>query len=570
MQTENAAMRKQANKNRWDLAFLLGMLVILGIYLYKLPLGTPTADEAFYLTIPQRLLQGDVFFVDEWHGSQLYCLYTAPFLALRNLFTSTGDGVILYWRYCYLAVHSLLCLTMYLRLRKTYRWGAAVGVLILYLFTPYDIHALCYNALGLDMMALTASLAVTAKSKRAWFFAGLAFAAGVLCAPYLVLLYAVGSLTALGYALRKRRREMAGQWLAFTAGCALLALVLFGFTLSRAGLGEVIASIPNLFGDPEHRLVPLWTKLKQIVDAARPWGLPLVEDAAFLLIALLDKDRRKHPLPYIGGMCAMALVMYLHCTQSLLFYWYNYLVVPLAPLGAMAFLLCEKKDWRCFWFFYLGGMGYVFCVHLGSNQMGFILSAMSAVPALAAILLLGELVGELEPTWSAQKGAAICVAAAICLQVGLMTYVKLNHKFWDATPNKDLTVTLDRGPWAGIRVNPAAAESYEGQLTLFENAMAGREPGRILCIGSSPWYYLVDPRMTLGAYSSWLSDTGVPNVDRLCLYYELNPDHLPDYIFVSSEVGWDMWDFQTRIVDAYGFLPAGPDGTLYVRQTPVN
>ncbi len=566
MRVEQPRSRGQAA--RWDLVFGFGMLAILCLYLYKLPLGSVAADEAFYITIPQRLLQGDVFFADEWHGSQLYCFYTAPILALRNLFFPTGEGIILHWRYCYLIVHSLLCLIMYLRLRKKYRWSAAAGVLVLYLFTPYDICALCYNTLGLDLIALTASLAVTAESKKAWFTAGLAFAAGVLCTPHLVFLYALGSLIALGFGIWKRRKDVAERWLAFTGGCALLAVLLLCFILSRTSLSQVIAALPNLFSDPEHPPISFGIKLRQAVTTARPWALPLAEDAVFLLIAVLDKKRREHPLPYVGGVCAMSLVMYLRCLSGLPGDLYNHLMAPLVPLGVLAFVLSEKKDNRCLWFFWLGGLGYAFCVHLGSNQVGYILTSMCAVPLLGTLLLSGGLIGEQKRGWLGKRGVAACVAAVLCVQVGLMTYVKLNHKFWDSTPNRELTATIEKGPWAGIKVAPNVAREYEQQLNVFQSALSGRAPGRLLCVGGKPWYYLVDPEMTIGAYSAWLSGTGAVTVDRLCRYYEMDPSHVPDYIFFPPEASWDTDAFQTRILDAYGFVPAEAEGgTLYLRQS---
>lgn len=551
----------------WDPAFSLGMLAIFCLYLYKIPLGRAITDEGFYLSIPQRLLQGDVFFVDEWHGSQLYCFYTAPILALRNLFFPTSDGILLHWRYGYLAVHSLLCLIMYLRLRKKYRWSA-VGVLVLYLFTPYDICALCYNAIGLDLMALTASLAVTAERKRAWFVAGLTFAASVLCTPHLVFLYALGSLLSLGYGIRKRRGDIAGRWLAFTGGCALLAAFLLGFILTRTSLSQVLAALPNLFSDPEHPPVSLSAKLAQAARAARLWALPLAGDAVLLLVAILDKKRQDHPLPYVGGMCAMSLAMYLRCLSGLLDDLYNHLMAPLVPLGILAFILSKKKDHRCLWFFWLGGLGYAFCVHLGSNQEGYILTSMCAVPLLGTLLLLGGLTEGQEGGWLGKRGVAVCVAAVLFVQVGLMTYVKLNHKFWDPTPNRELTATVDRGPWAGVKVTPDVAQEYERRLDIFQSALSGRTPGRLLCVGGKPWYYLVDPEMTIGAYSAWLSGTGAVTVDRLCRYYEMDPDHVPDYIFFPPEATWDMEAFQTRILDAYGFVPAETgDGTLYIRRS---
>ena len=148
-----------------------------------------------------------------------------------------------------------------------------------------------------------------------------------------------------------------------------------------------------------------------------------------------------------------------------------------------------------------------------------------------------------------------------------MTYVKVNHKFWSTLPNRALTVTVSAGPWAGLKVAPQAAQEYEDRLERFRSALAGREPGRLLCVGGTTWYYLAAPEMTIGAYSAWLSGAGAATVDRLRSYYELNPGHLPDYIYVPPEANWDAQAFQARILDPYGFTPVEIEGAmLYVRQ----
>lgn len=43
-----------------DLLFAVGLIAIAVLYIYKIPLDIKADDEAFYLTIPKRLLDGDV------------------------------------------------------------------------------------------------------------------------------------------------------------------------------------------------------------------------------------------------------------------------------------------------------------------------------------------------------------------------------------------------------------------------------------------------------------------------------------------------------------------------------
>lgn len=57
--------------NIFDMVFVFGLLSVLILYLYKIPLEIRGNDESFYISVAKRLTDGQIFFIDEWHGSQL-------------------------------------------------------------------------------------------------------------------------------------------------------------------------------------------------------------------------------------------------------------------------------------------------------------------------------------------------------------------------------------------------------------------------------------------------------------------------------------------------------------------
>ena len=62
----------------WSITFL-GVLLIL---LYKCQFGFADKDEAFYLSIPIRLVQGDSLLGQEWHVSALSSVLLYPFVKI--------------------------------------------------------------------------------------------------------------------------------------------------------------------------------------------------------------------------------------------------------------------------------------------------------------------------------------------------------------------------------------------------------------------------------------------------------------------------------------------------------
>ena len=536
-----------------DWVFLFGFLAVFLIYLYKIPLEIQGNDEAFYLTIPQRILQGDVFVVDEWHGSQLYTFLLVPLRWLRDLFCPDTNGIVLQYRWFYLAFHSLVCLGLY-GLIRPYGLSGALAALALYLFTPYDIPALCYNVIGLDMMALTTAMLTAGKK---WDFpAGLCFAWAVLCTPHLLLVYGLFSLGVLLLGGRTGRLRL----LTFTGGCALLAAGLIGFILLRTDLKTFLASVPALFTDPEHPPVSLGLKISLFFRSFARWQWQLICYGGLLLAAALDRGRRKRTALYLGLAGAVMLWMLIPCLPELLRRDYHAIIFPMALLGPMALLLAKKRDRNLARWFLLGGLGYMFCIHLASNQQGYLICAMSLIPGLGGILLTGRLIGQTAPGWN-RAGCRTAAAILAAAQIFLMGYTKVNHKFWSFSENRELTVTIADGPYAGIRVTPRTEAAYTRELAQVRRALEGRE-GTVLLATKKVWYHLVCPKLQNGAFSAWLSGETDTTVYRLASYYEGNPEKRPDWIYLPPGGKWNMDCFSRELLEGYSKVEGLP---MYMR-----
>lgn len=184
-----------------DLFFIFCLLAVLLISRWKVTKGFGNIDESFFLTVPQRLLQGDKLLVDEWNLAQSYGVLLVPLMALYKAVFPNNEGIILVFRYFYIAVQGAFSIYIYLCLRDR-KWSA-LAVLPFMIFVPHNIMALSYNSMGVQ--CLTASLATMNRSKLnvPWMFvSGLFFAASVLCCPFLAVLYPVYILAAV--AVRKR------------------------------------------------------------------------------------------------------------------------------------------------------------------------------------------------------------------------------------------------------------------------------------------------------------------------------------------------------------------------------
>ena len=70
------------------ICFSVLMVVFVSVDLWKTRYGFPIPDETFYVTIPHRILQGDAFFIDEWHLSQMTGFLQIPFVWIYEFITN--------------------------------------------------------------------------------------------------------------------------------------------------------------------------------------------------------------------------------------------------------------------------------------------------------------------------------------------------------------------------------------------------------------------------------------------------------------------------------------------------
>lgn len=144
-----------------DLFFIFCLLAVLLISRWKVTKGFGNIDESFFLTVPQRLLQGDKLLVDEWNLAQSYGVLLVPLMALYKAVFPNNEGIILVFRYFYIAVQAAFSIYIYLCLRDR-KWSA-LAVLPFMIFVPHNIMALSYNSMGVQ--CLTAGLATMNRSK---------------------------------------------------------------------------------------------------------------------------------------------------------------------------------------------------------------------------------------------------------------------------------------------------------------------------------------------------------------------------------------------------------------------
>ena len=552
---------------------LLGLTAVF--FCWRCRYGFAEADEAFYPTIAYRLTQGDRLLVDEWHMSQLSSvLLYLPVLLFTRLTGGTA-GIYLALRYLYVAVQCLVAATVYLRLRRYHSLGAAAGALALAVYAPYGINALSYNSLGILLMAMTGALLVPAEeeSRAAYILAGLSFAGSVLCCPYLIAVYLLYALFV--FIPRKKKKLPAfypRPFGLFTLGAAGLAIVFFFVGLAGADLSRLDEILKGIFSDPAHpeRTSLLKSVCQAVMDYPRlvfyhgHWrpGACMVLVLLMIPAALLDKHRERHAPAYflIGTILTIAAeVLYVSAWNVP-----NFMMYAANVLALLCFFIAHREraeTLRRFAFlFWLPCMIYSGLIIMASNQRQYAVfsAAACAVPgSLTVIAVTARGIFKKEKAWLRRFSTATLAALAL-LQIGGTAFLRYEYVIYQKG-NEDRialqTEHITEGPQKGIIANPTAAEEYATTVRVMKKLEALSRGGEVLPLTRNTWMFMGNYRNA--AFSAWLTGVDSVTLDRLEMYYSLNPGKRPDAVWVGEKNAEYAEEFCSR----FGYTgETTPDG----------
>ena len=576
---------KQRKINKMDIIFTVAILIAFIFSLWRCRYGFGGNDEGFYLTIPHRITLGDIFIQDEWHLSQLSGFLTLPIVSLYTLIMGTTTGIILFMRYIYVVAHLLVSVFVYIRLRK-YGYGTLVAVLLYFIFTPFDIMTLSYNTMGLDLVTLSGVLMATAdyNKKVSLIVAGIVFAGGVLCNPYLVIAYIIYALIAISNAIIKKLGKTIKTlnedyfslktFLVFSCGVLSLTVVFFIVYFSRAGISDIQTNLSYMLADPEHPPIAILDKIKYYFQSV--WNCSELFKFAILaygfllaIMTLVDNNRKTHRIVYL--VFTSAIVIFGYCTfiKDLVDMNFNNIMFPAVFLGITSYILSENKNKKLFVFNFCFGFVYSFAMCFASNQYYHVQSMAMASVNISSFVFAGVLIKEILDT---QKNTTeekqdinkvshnkkirtilvfVPIIAVVAFQGVLQVVVKVNHIFWEY-PLSQLNTTLTDGPAKGIITNNIYATSYQNILSDINEISENNSGEKILFLTEKTWTYLASEDMEYSTFSAWISGENDTSLSRLKQYYQLNPEKVPTYIYIPKESYWNIISIQNEAV-GYGY-----------------
>ena len=226
------------------------MMIILVLSLFaaviKLFVGFDI-DEAYAVSMPYRLLQGDYLFLDMWEVHQTSSILPAFFIAIYKMFVPKLTGIVLYLRVVATLIHGGISFLLYVFMKKRMKQAHAFLVGIIYFnFLPKWMINLDFSMQQLWFFTLTLICLYTAMyekvNSKLWYtMCGVCLAAAVLAYPGMVFLYPAFISIIL------KNKSKFNNVISLTCGCAIMAIIFLGAIWLHMPFQEFMKAIPMVF-----------------------------------------------------------------------------------------------------------------------------------------------------------------------------------------------------------------------------------------------------------------------------------------------------------------------------------
>lgn len=563
------------------LAFLLiaaaFSVVILVWFVFHITHGIVYADEAFYLTIADRLAKGDKLLIDEWQLTQFSVFFQYLPYRLFVLITGSKDGVILFMRYLFTVVNLLTYWYIIFKLKKHPLQAIASAFLFCW-FVPL-IYACNYYTLPIHF-TLYACLILADPGKRfhrfKFFFVGVLIAATVLTSPGVAIVWFLYAAAFIASEISKKRGRTLFDGYEFILNRKVFFWMLPGIAVSAAafliymqlssGWPEIFKIIPYLLTDPEYDTSAggnlytfFWIKLwKTLAYYNLFLSVLLLLMTVYIVVSrkkILGNIRLKTGLFIAICACILCMHLYsLHQKDLGKFPSVFYLEDPaflFAWLGFNIYFMSEERNKKGFLFWMAGvalstakdalsdvsfGEGLIICV-------------------IPLVYMLPRFVGEINETLAAymRKGKNAkdkiskksldfmkkTVSVLLLLLVVMTAVWCVTNKYYISviTIEKDgvksCTERIEKGPHKGIYTSPEVNERLNAYFDDMDTIAALSQKAPHIT-GMMPYAYLYLDR-PYPIFSTYLfASDDMKYEERTEQYWLLHPDKRPDIIYMPA------------------------------------
>ncbi len=551
------AKLKTLSKN--DIAAIILMAAAF-IFLFVMASFDGTiSDEAFYISIPLRLMNGDGLFTDEWHLSQLSAVLLYLPVKLFTLITGGTAGIILFMRRLFCIMQLAVGAFTY----KTFRKEGIPAVLISLSFMLYSViglNTLSYNTMGVALLILiiciTYSLSET-PSLIKMFALGSLIAMFILCQPLGVVfffIYFIAFCAVTVYGKKKKSTVsypfLPKSFIMLVVGILPVLAFFLYLLLKNSDIATIIKCIPGILSDVEHMKltdtlgIETFSGVQFFADMTMAAGtIPLIITAVMLIAAVIIKKKNKY-ISVIITSCALAVFI-------LIFYYrllftggstetddVNFFLLPFALSGIAFYLISDKKNHKAFILLWCTGIMYALFMTISSNLRLHASVNGYVIASAGSLILAKNILSELKTENTENKLKKVSVVLLITAVFGFAAFntgALAGSAILSRTNSQNVRMT--QGIYSGISLPSDQALAYLNIHNDVKNIKEIISPDdKIFVLENIPGAY-IEGDFRIGAHSGWFIAEQLSFAeirDRFRNYYKIIPENIPDYIYVPA------------------------------------
>ncbi|MCR5727942.1 MAG: hypothetical protein K6G24_10795 [Lachnospiraceae bacterium] len=431
----------------------------------------------------------------------------------------------------------LFCLS---RLKKISKYGmlSFCAVLIVYVYTPFNIDTFSYNTIPLmGLLYIITILNSNRQSIIEAFLCGIVISFVVLSQPFCALIYLFliiyfGGGIILGnkkYFEENNNRlpylVNSKGMLWFTAGIVFVSVVFFIIVFSRASFTDVVNNVSVIFSDPDHKtdgiigwIGKLWWGAYGFI-----FEYKIITAINFLTVMFLFITKRKIKTEVLTGVVVV------------IFFISSIYVLAKRDsfLGTLVFVPCLWMLLEVYIIFfkalmkreYIPGilifLGYTAGIAFATNT-GYLSVTAGVVIAVAYTFMVLEksVEGRIDKILKA-------VAFFILGETMISHVVAIGDGFLNFSEYK---YVIEQGPLKGTITDKKIFDSYNKVIDDLKVVMPLEEDAVLFCGTSTPMAYLyLDAEYS--TYGPYFLDM---NYDRYKLYLKMHPDKYPSIVYYES------------------------------------
>lgn len=510
-------------ENKKKLIYLMTMLFVFILLLVKCQYGFGDIDESFYLTTSYRLVQGDSLFGNEWHLSQMTAFIMYPIIKIYMKIVGQTDGMILNFRYIYLVIQLITSIVIYSYIKKYSEAGAMFSSILFMIYAPFGIMALSYNSLGIILFSLSLIWYLFENRKAFYFLSGIFYALAVLCCPFL----AIYCLYVIGLCFFSKSKNNKNKTIYYFIGIFITVIVFFTFVFSRVTISNFLRSLPCILNDPEHKTSYFNKLLTYFTCILFHNKYQFILYVLFVLIILKTKfwaSKNK-----TEGMMLVLMISFIQLALNVYIDRYiNYFMGSLHMLAIYCFIFDKDERIRkLFYYIFIPGVIYSLCLHLSSNQRILAISSASTVSMIAATTIIFIALNNKEHRKNTLK---VSLMIYLCMLICTVFAFRMFYNFWDGNilqEKKMNELSIEKGILSSLYKADEFAIYYDDLEYIPQNS-------KVLFLTEKTWLYLCNGYQNC-SFSAWTSGINEASISRLNEYYEINPNKIPEYIYIRED-----------------------------------